>query len=273
VRRVFPPTYHLSGSELPKDAGGERSIWPPIVLTAADKCGPGASEGDIDNAVADALNIPRPPRALPPTGTGPITDADVEAAEAFIGALMPWSLAHGVTSPSELASLAERVANLTSERDDLRETVDQIAEHVGAKTRGATHGFVRLMRDEVRLFVRNLTRERDTAIDAFHRCRIERDQIRASGDAAAIVWADERTVLIGERDAARNRLDEEEEATLDARLERDEARAEVADDHVRRVIANLTAERDEARGSVARLTAELAAAYALASVRGWDLVP
>jgi len=156
-------------AEWPPKDDGERRIWPPIQLT----------------------------------GTGPITDADVEAAEACVAGLMPWTINDHGAAPSELAALAERIATLTAERDDLRETVDQIAEHVGAKTRGARPAFARWLRDEVRLFVANLTRERDTAIDAFHRCRIERDQACTSGDAAAFAWADERSALIGERNAAR----------------------------------------------------------------------
>lgn len=141
------------------------------------------------------------------SGTGPITDADAEAAEACVAglpaALKPWvqdgSVEAGATERAYMAAIVD----LTAERDDLRETIDQIAEHVGAKTRGARPAFARWLRDEVRLFVANLTRERDTAIDAFHRCRIERDQACTSGDAAAFVWADERAALIGERDKAR----------------------------------------------------------------------
>lgn len=92
-------------AEWPPKDNGERSIWPPIVLTAAD---------------------------WPPVGTGPITDADVEAAEAAVSALMPWSLSRGVTSPSELAALAERFANLTRERDELRAEVARLIAELNA---------------------------------------------------------------------------------------------------------------------------------------------
>jgi len=227
-------------AEWPPKGDGERRFWPVVQLTT-----------DLDDAVADALNIPRPPRAWPPMG--PITDAEVDAAEACVAELMPWTTTHGVIAPSEASALAERVATLTVERDDLRETVDQIAEHVDAKTRGASPAFARLLRDEVRLFVANLTRERDTAVDAFHRCRIERDQARTSGDAAAFVWADERSALIGERDAARAEV----------------ARLTESRDDWREASKQTTADLIDSRAEVARLTAELNAA----ADRGWTFTP
>jgi len=59
----------------------------------------------------------------PPLGTGPITDADVEAAAACVAGLMPWTTTYGNVSPAEAATLAERVAALMRERDWLRDTV------------------------------------------------------------------------------------------------------------------------------------------------------
>ena len=60
-----------------------------------------------------------------------------------------------------LRGVLEAADALVKERDALRETLDTIAEHVGAKTRGASIEFTRLLADEVRLVMRNL---RDAAL-------------------------------------------------------------------------------------------------------------
>jgi len=89
VREATPGrAFGTSGqAEWPPSGDGERSYWPPI-------------------------------------GTGPITDADVEAAAACVAGLMPWTVTYGNVSPAEAATLAERVAALMRERDDLRAEVD-----------------------------------------------------------------------------------------------------------------------------------------------------
>ena len=117
-----------------KHEGDEGDPLPPL-LTACVGLGLGAAQPDEPpwhaaktmrgtRYVGTSGQAEWPPkgngerRAWPPMG--PITDADVEAAEACAARLRPWTTTEGIQSPTELASLTEHVATLTAERDEAR---------------------------------------------------------------------------------------------------------------------------------------------------------
>jgi hypothetical protein len=90
--------------------------------------------------------------------------------QAFRDALF---LAH---APTDLAALVAEVRRLQAEADTMREWAERAAADENANAADLAE----------------VTKERDTAVDAFHRCRIERDEARAALAEAEATIANER---------------------------------------------------------------------------------